>query len=129
MPSQFDATHAADWSASFSEMKQTITRRIGGQSDRTEPVEANVDFDEKTAAKFVADTGGLVDNQKGQYTEVAGVIDIAPDQDVTTSDTWVIDGEVFKQLGEPIGKDGGCKTIVILRRTGLRAREPRVAGR
>lgn len=111
------------------EFKQTITRRIGGQQDRTEPVEANVDFDEKIAAKFVADGGGLMDGAKGQFTEVAGVVDLPSDQDAQPGDTWVIDGKVYPQLGEPIGTDDGCKTIVILRRTGLRAREPRVAGR
>ncbi len=129
MHSPLDALAAADWSASFPEVKKTITRRIGGIDNRTEQVEANVDFDEKTAAKFVADAGGLMDSTKGQYTEVAGVLDIATDQENGSDDTWVIDSKVYKQLGEAIGTDGGCKTVVILRRTGIRAREPRVTGR
>lgn len=129
MASRFDTIAAEDFDRCFDEFKDTITRRIGGRDDRTEPVLANVDFDEKTAAKFVADAGGLVDSPRGQFTEVAGVIDIAADQANTSDDTWVINGKVYGQLGVEIGSDGGCKTLVILRRTGSRAREPRVTGR
>jgi hypothetical protein len=127
MPSRFDSILADDFDRCFSEFKQTIIRRIGGESDRTEDVEAAVDFDEKTAAKFVADMGGLVDGNKGQFTDVAGLLDLAADQETTSDDKWVIDGEVFKQLGEAIGKDGGCQTVVILRRKGQRARQSRVS--
>jgi len=120
MPSPFDTILADEWSRCFDEFKQTVIRRIGGQDDRTEEVEAVVEFDE---------TRGLVETAKSEYFDFAGLMDIPVGQANSLNDTWVIDGEVFTQQGEAIGKDGATKTVQLLKRKGIRAREPRLSGR
>lgn len=129
MPSQFDQDAADEWDRCFTEFQQTVIQRVGGRSDRTQDVVGSVDFDEKISQKIAIDLGGLIDGDRGQYIDVIGLLDVPADQETMPEDTWVIDGEVYKTHGEPIGTDGGCKSIIIHRRINKRARGPRVTRR
>lgn len=117
MPCRLESLAADDFDRGLSEVKETVTRRIGGQSDRTEEVEAVVELD---------DGQGLLANQNGKMIEVGGRLEVAASQASSSYDHWVIRGEVYHQVGEPTGKDGGSQTIVLTKRKGLVAREPRL---
>lgn len=122
MASQFESTAAAEFTRSFlTPFGQTVIRRIGGQADRTEDVEAIVEID--------TEGGGLNASNTGQYTEVRGTLEVAADQANSGFDSWVIDGQVFTQVGEATGKDGGSQTITITRRMTRVAREPKARNR
>lgn len=117
MPSTLDNMAAADFDRGIPEVKETVTRRIGGQAERTESVEAVVELD---------DGQGLVVSQNGKMIEVGGRLEVSASQANSGSDQWVIRGEVYHQLGEPTGKDGGSQTIVLTKRKGIVAKEPRI---
>lgn len=109
-----------DFAIGMPEVKQTVIRRIGGESARTEEVEAVVELDGNL---------GLVDAANSQYHDFAGLMDIPADQANSMHDTWVIDGEVYVQQGEAVGKDGATKTVQLIIRKGIKARSPRLSGR
>jgi hypothetical protein len=127
MASTFEANAADEFTRCFLEpFGETVIRRIGGRDDRTEPVDAIVDFDERQVAKVAQDLGGLITSDRGQYIEEAGLLDVLASQETTPQDAWVVDGKAYRQLGEGRGKDGGSKTIVISRRATQIARESRL---
>lgn len=116
---------AGDWDRGvFAEVAETVTRRIGGESDQTESVTAVVELDNKAASAF-AQRGNLIDGERGQLLEGGILIELAADQQTTPHDTWVVRGAVYVQLGDPVGSDGGSKTIVCVKRKGMRGRMPR----
>lgn len=120
MPSPLDNVAAADY-ARMPEVMQTVTRRIGGDPEQTEPVEAVVEIDTQG--------GGLTSNNNGQMTEVAGRLEIPADQANSGSDQWVIDGVVYKQNGVSTSKDGGSQTIELTHRRNRIAAEPKTRNR
>ena len=128
MPSQFETVHAAEFSSAFAEFRETVIRRIGGRSDRTEEVEAIVELD-SAAATLSASRGGLIDNDAGEYIEVGAVLEVAADQETNMNDSWVVCGRVYRTLGMPPGSDAASKTILLVDRVGRRHREPRVSSR
>jgi hypothetical protein len=127
MASRLDDIHAADFAPSrgTQEVWEDVIRRVGGQVDHEETVEAIVELDSLVAS----DRGGLITDTKGDRIDFDARIDIAADQETTMEDRWVIRGEAYDQLGEAIGKDGATQTIVLMRRKGRRSREPRFNAR
>lgn len=121
-----DEQAAADFENGMSEIMDTIIRRIGGSSDRTEPVQASVAFDQSDIGKVARDSGGLVDSERGKFTVERGLVEVSANQATLPTDTWVIDGKVYNAVGEPPGRDGGSKTIEISRRVPIVARHGRV---
>lgn len=87
---------------------------------------AIVEIDSKVAGT-PSDNGGLIDNDRGKWTELGALIEIPADQDESPQDTWVVRGQVWKQVGGPIGADGGSKTIQLVRRVGLQGRKPNIS--
>lgn len=118
MPSRFDTIAADEFDRCFSEFKETVIRRIGGSPERTEDVEAVVSLDDAG--------GGLVSDGRGQMVEFGGTMEIPATQASTAFDHWVIGGELYHQIGEATGKDGGSQTVVFTKRKGHTSREPRV---
>lgn len=127
MPSPFDEVHAAEYSSAFAEFTETVIRRKGGVESRAEEVNAIVELD-SAAAGVAASRGGLLDNQAGEYLEEGALLEVAKTQDTSTNDSWVVDNRVWRTLGTAPGSDAASKTIVLVRRTGRRGREPRVTG-
>jgi hypothetical protein len=123
MPSQLDNLAAVDFATAFREVTQTVIRWPGGQEDRGANVEGAIVELDSSVAK---DRGGLIDNERGQYLEFDSLLELPAAQETTMYDKWVIDGEVYHQVGEAIGKDGGSQTIRLLKRRGQKGREPRV---
>lgn len=119
MASRHDEQHARDYPQAFSEATDTVVRRIGGSTEHTEDVDG--------AAVELDSALGLVDGDRGQYFDFAGTMDIPAGQANSMHDTWVIDGEVYTQQGDAIGKDGGTQTIQLLKRKSYKGREPRVS--
>lgn len=117
MPSRLDSLAADDFAKGMPEVMQTIIRRVGGSAEQTESVEAVVELDNEAPP---------VTGTNGEYTETGGRIEVAASQKTTQHDHWVIDGEVYHQIGEAGGKDGATQTIVITRRRGHVGRETRV---
>lgn len=120
MPCRLESLAASDFDRRMPEVKETVVRRIGGQDERCEDVVGVVEFTEQNP---------LTDTERGQYTEVECLLEVAVDQEATPHDQWVIRGEVYKQQGDSFGKDGGTKTLRMLTRKDLRARQPRTSGR
>lgn len=119
MPSQFESTALAEFRRSFlTPFGETVIRRIGGQDNRTEDVEAIVELDE--------DNGGHRSNANGEQTEYAGKLELAADQECSSADSWVIRGKVYRQFGESTGSDVGSQTVNITRRKGRIAAQPKV---
>jgi hypothetical protein len=111
---------ADDFPRAFNDVVETVIRRIGGNAQRTEEVDAVVEFD--------VEGGGHTDDGRGRRRDLTGMMDIAAGQATTANDTWVIGGELYHQVGEPTSKDGATKTVQLIKRSGMRAREPRVSG-
>lgn len=128
MPSRFDTLLASDWDRAFSEFKETVVRRQGGNSAKTEDVEAVVDRDHQSVASL-ARANGLVVDETGERIEKPIALEVSASQDTSQYDSWVVDSQVWKQYGEPIGEDGGSKTIVCVLRKGIRDKEPRTVNR
>jgi hypothetical protein len=127
MPSRLGEIKAHDFrpTGGTAELWETVIRRIGGQPDRTEDVQAVVDFD--------TEGGGLAQDQNGKAIEIVGRLEIAATQAATDSDSWVIqDGPfagVYRAAGLPTSGDGGTKTVNLVKRIGRIATQPRTRGR
>lgn len=117
MACSLESLAADDFDRGMPEVKETVIRRIGGRDDRTEDVEAIVEID---------DGQGMVVNSGSQLIEVGGRLEVAASQETTFRDTWVIRGEVYHQIGEPVSKDAASQTVILTRRKSITAREPRV---
>ncbi|MGD9632191.1 MAG: hypothetical protein AB7G28_20670 [Pirellulales bacterium] len=124
MASRFDTNLASDWDRRFSEFKETIIRRIGGQADQTENVSAVVDRDHQAVSRTAAGYGRVRDDDGEMLVEPIA-IELAANQAITQWDSWVVDGKVYKAIGEAIGRDGGSQTIVCQETKHIRARGAR----
>lgn len=100
---------------------ETVIRRVGGQADRAENVQAVVEFD--------ADGGGMTTDGNGKLIEIAGRLEVSADQAVSDSDDWVINGSVYRTIGLPTSFDGGTKTVNLTKRISRIAAQPRTRGR
>lgn len=128
MPSRFDTQLASDFVRAYSDFKETVIRRAGGRSDKTENVEAVVDRDHEAVSRL-ATQNGLVVDQTGERLEKPIALEIAATQEHSTFDTWVVEGQVFQQIGENVSEDGGSQTIICSRRKSYRDKEPRTINR
>lgn len=128
MASRFDTQLAADWERSFTELQETVVRRPGGDATKTEEVTAIVDRDHEAVARQAAQNG-LVRDDTGERLLKPIALEIAASQANAMHDKWVVDGQVFRQISENIGEDGGSQTIVCVRSTPVKDRAPRTSNR
>lgn len=124
MASRFDQNLANDWDRAYSEFKETIIRRVGGDAAGAVDVEAVVERDHQAVGRFAAGFGRVRDNQ-GERLVAPIAIELAADEEITQHDHWVVDGKVWKAIGEAIGADGGSKTIVCQEVRPVRTNSPR----
>lgn len=124
MPSRFDEQLANDWDRAYSEFKETIIRRVGGDATGVVGVEAVVERDGQAVGRLAAGYGRVRDNQ-GERLVAPIAIELGADQEITQHDHWVVDGKVYKAIGEAIGADGGSKTIVCQEVRPIRTNSPR----